>query len=248
LPRLVDEKGVRTDVNGRDEDAAMLYAYLNELGGICAAHTSATSMGTDWRENDPKVEPIVEIYQGARESYEHLGSPRSARRPDDSAGGWKPLGMVWNALALQYKLGFQSSSDHGSTHVSFGIALAEETSRRGIFEAFAKRHCYAATDNIVLDVRSGEHLMGDEFDATGPVTLKINAHGTGPIKRIDIVKDFVYAYSTEPKSDRVSFTWTDEERGRPAGLNWYYVRLEQEDGELAWGSPMWVRTRASGQP
>jgi hypothetical protein len=233
---------VKTDVRGKDEDALMLYAYLTELGGICAAHTTATGMGTDWRENNPKVEPIVEIYQGARESYEHLGSPRAAHGPDDAAGGWRPLGMVWTALALQYRLGFQSSSDHGSTHISFAVALAEEPSRTAVFDAFTKRHCYAATDNIVLDVRSGEHLMGDEFDAQGPLTLKVSAHGTGLIKKVDIVKDFVYVYSTEPKSDRVSFTWTDMERGRPAGLSWYYVRVEQEDGELAWGSPMWVHT------
>jgi hypothetical protein len=248
LPRLVDDKGVRSDVGGKDEDAAMLFAYLNELGGICAAHTSATSMGTDWRANDPKVEPIVEIYQGARESYEHLGSPRVAHGPDDAAGGWKPLGMIWNALALQYRFGFQSSSDHGSTHISFAVALAEEPSRRAIFDAFTKRHCYAATDNIVLDVRCGEHLMGDEFDADGPVTLKVTAQGTRPIKKVDIIKDFVYAYSTEPKTDRVSFTWTDLERNRPAGVSWYYVRVEQDDGELAWGSPMWVRMPATGGP
>src|SRR5207302_5532087 len=116
----------------------MLYGYLNELGGICASHTSATSMGTDWRENDPRVEPIVEIYQGARENYEHLGAPRSARREDEAAGGWKPLGMVWNALSLQYRLGFQSSSDHGSTHISFAVALAEEPTRAAIFDAFKR--------------------------------------------------------------------------------------------------------------
>jgi hypothetical protein len=243
LPRLADETGVKTDVNGRDEDALMLYAYLSELGGICASHTSATNMGTDWRANDPKVEPIVEIYQGARESYEHLGAPRGARTEEESAGGWRPLGMVWNALAMRYRLGFQSSSDHGSTHISFAVALAEERSRQAIFDAFKKRHCYAATDNIVLDVRSGDHLMGDEFQASGPVTLKVTAIGTRPIKRVDVVKDFVYVYSTEPRTDRVSFTWTDEERARPADLSWYYVRIEQDDGELAWGSPMWVHPR-----
>jgi hypothetical protein len=241
LPRLVDEAGVKTDVKGKDEDAAMLYGYLTELGGLCASHTSATNMGTDWRENNPDVEPIVEIYQGARESYEHLGSPRAAHSPDDAAGGWKPLGMVWNALAMQYRLGFQSSSDHGSTHISFAVALAEEPTRRGIFDAFKKRHCYAATDNIVLDVRSGDHLMGDEFTASGPVTLKVSAVGTGPIKRVAIIRNFAYVFTTEPRSDRVDFTWTDDNPDPNNTVSWYYVRVEQEDGELAWGSPMWIR-------
>jgi hypothetical protein len=244
LPRLVDENGVRTDIRGVDEDAAMLHAYLNELGGICAAHTTATGMGTDWRANDPQAEPIVEIFQGHRNSYEHFGAPRVARRASEALGGFKPLGMVWNALAMQYRLGFQASSDHISTHISFAVALAEEPTRAAIFDAFRRRHCYGATDNILLDVRSGDHLMGDEFVADGPVTLTIRAHGTVPIARVDVIKDFVYVYSTEPHQPRVEFSWTDEER-RPPGLSWYYVRVLQEDGGIAWGSPMWI-TRSGG--
>ncbi|MEJ7637094.1 MAG: hypothetical protein WKF75_03655 [Singulisphaera sp.] len=88
-------------------------------------------------------------------------------------------------------------------------------------------------------MRSGDHLMGDEFTDYGPVTLKVLVHGTAPIGRIDIIKDFHYVYSSEPKKDRVEFTWTDEDEIN-RGPSWYYVRILQEDGELAWGSPMWV--------
>ncbi len=239
LPRLVDAAGVS------DDDTKMLYDYLNALGGICASHTSATGMGTDWRDNDPKVEPIVEIFQGHRQSYEHFGAPRVARRPGESIGGWKPMGMVWNALSMQYRMGFQASSDHISTHISYAVALAEDRSREAIFDAFKKRHCYGATDNIILDVRAGEHMMGDEFTAGGPVRLKVKAIGTGPIKKVDVIKDFLYVYTTEPRTAKVEFEWQDEEK-RPAGLSWYYVRVEQEDGELAWGSPIWVHTTAGG--
>ena len=61
-------------------DTKLLYAYLKHFGGICSSHTSATNMGTDWRDNDPEVEPVVEIYQGHRHNYEHFGAPRSADR------------------------------------------------------------------------------------------------------------------------------------------------------------------------
>jgi hypothetical protein len=237
LPRLIADSGV---IN---EDTPMLYNYLKEHNGICASHTSATGMGTDWRDLNAEFEPVVEIYQGHRQSYEYLGAPRSARRAGESLGGWQPLGMVWNALAMQYRLGFQSSSDHISTHISYAIALVEVTTRAAVLNAFRNRHCYAATDNIIMDVRSGAHLMGDEFTAGGPVQLSVLVHGTGPIARIDIIKDFQYAYSTEPHKSRVEFQWTDAERGRPAGLSWYYVRAIQEDGELAWASPLWVHTQ-----
>jgi hypothetical protein len=232
-------------VDGQDEDAEMLYGYLHELGGNCASHTTATGMGTDWRANDPEVEPFVEIYQGTRDSYEHLGAPRVPRQPEDAAGGWAPLGQIWNALALQYRLRFQASSDHVSTHISFAIALAEEPTRAGIFEAFKKRHCYAATDTIVLDVRSGDHLMGDEFTAQGPVTLSVIARGTAPIKKVDVIKDYVYVYSTTPGTENVEFRWTDEEPIGVGDLSWYCVRLIQEDGEIAWASPIWVHKRGS---
>jgi len=155
--------------------------------------------------------------------------------------------MVWNALAMQYKLGFQASSDHISTHISYAVALAEEATRASVLDAFKRAHCYGATDNIVLDVRSGEHLMGDEFDAQGPVKLKVLVHGTRPIAKVDVIKDFVYVYSTEPNRAKVEFEWTDGESRGP-GLSWYYVRAIQDDGELAWASPMWVRSRqATGQ-
>jgi hypothetical protein len=244
LPRLVAERQVV------DGDTLMLYDYLKEHGGICASHTSATGMGTDWRDVNAMYEPIVEIFQGHRNSYEHLGAPHVARRPGEAIGGWKPLGMVWNALASQYRLGFHASSDHISTHISYAIALAEDGARVSILDAFRRRHCYGATDNIVLDVRSGVHIMGDEFDApaSGPVKLKVLVHGTRPIARVDIIKDFVYVYSTEPNRPRVEFEWADDEKRGP-GLSWYYVRAIQDNGELAWASPIWVRfpARAGGQ-
>lgn len=239
LPRLVGPRGVE------DADTLMLYDYLKEHNGICASHTSATGMGTDWRDTNPQFEPMVEIYQGHRQSYEYLGAPRGARRRDESIGGWQPLGMVWNALALQYRIGFQASSDHISTHISYAVVLAEDTTREAILDAFRKRHCYAATDNIIMDIRSGEHLMGDEFRSDGPVKLQVRIEGTRPIARVDIIKDFRYAYSTEPKSQRVSFQWTDDETGRPAGLSWYYVRAIQDDGQVAWASPLWVHLPAT---
>ncbi len=74
LPRLIGAGGVI------DADTLMLYDYLKEHNGICASHTSATGMGTDWRDTNPEFEPFVEIYQGHRQSYEYLGAPRCASK------------------------------------------------------------------------------------------------------------------------------------------------------------------------
>ena len=53
------------------------------------------------------------------------------------------------------------------------------------------------------------------------------------------VRDGAYVHSVEPKKAEVEFQWTDFDppKGKTA---YYYVRGEQEDGELVWVSPMWI--------
>jgi hypothetical protein len=221
-------------------DVKMLYRYLQEFNGICASHTSATGMGTDWRDNDPKAEPVVEIYQGHRQNYEYLGAPRSATDQKESIGGWQPAGFVWNAFKKGYKLGFQCSSDHISTHMSYAVVFVERPTREEIIEAFKKRHSYGATDNILLIVTCGEHIMGDAFITKTPPTFDITVVGTAPVAKLHIIKDFQHVFTMEPKRNEVKLKWQDKaaEKGK---TSWYYIRVEQEDGQLAWSSPMWIR-------
>ena len=215
-----------------------LYRYLKAFNGVAASHTSATGMGTDWRDNDPLVEPSVEIYQGDRQNYEKPGAPRSSSA-QDAIGGFRPRGFVDLALEMGYKLAFEASSDHVSTHMSFGNVFATDATREAILDAFKKRHLYASTDNILADVRSGEHMMGDAFSTATMPELQIKLVGTAPIAKVDIVKDNQYVYSKDPNSEKVEFTWRDA--AATAGkTSYYYVRGEQQDGEIVWVSPMWI--------
>src|SRR5262249_24011920 len=109
LPRLpkMDFESAPT----RAPDTQMLYRYLKQFNAIAASHTSGTNMGTDWRENDPDAEPVVEIYQGDRQNYEKPGAPRT-NTEKDSIGGWRPKGFVDLALEMGYRLSFEASSDH----------------------------------------------------------------------------------------------------------------------------------------
>lgn len=237
LPRLP-----RTAENSPPEpapDTQLLYRYLRRFNGIAASHTSATDMGTDWRDNDPEREPVVEIYQGDRQNYEMPDAPR-ANSAGDSIGGWRPLGFVTLALDKGYRLGFQSSSDHVSTHMSYANVWAKDFTREDILEAFLKRRVYASTDNILADVRCGEHFMGEEFAVREPPLITVRLWGTSKFARVFIVKNGRYVYMTEPASAQVEFTWRDNnlEKGRTA---YYYVRGEQDDGEIVWASPMWIR-------
>ncbi len=219
-------------------DTQMLYRYLRQFGGIVASHTSGTNMGTDWRDNDPVVEPVVEIYQGDRQNYEMPEAPRS-NSAGDSIGGWRPLGFVSLALQKGYRLGFQASSDHISTHMSYCNLWVTAPTREAIMEAFHKRRVYGATDNILADVRCGEHFMGEEFTVSAPPRIQVKLAGAAELAKVHVIKDGRYVYTTEPKTRAVEFSWTDSgaEKGK---ASYYYVRGEQTDGELVWVSPMWI--------
>ncbi len=236
--RPLPRGGLPGTAEGGSPDTKLLYQYLKHFGGICASHTSATSGGTDWRDNDPELEPVVEIFQGHRHNYERPGAPRTPTA-ETQIDGFEPAGFISNALVRGYRLGFQSSSDHVSTHMSYAVVLAEEASRPGIIDAFKKRHCYAATDNIILEVRSGDHLMGDTFETGDRPSLAIVAHGTAPIVKVHVIRDNKYALTTEPGGRRVTLTYIDDD-AQPGQSHYYYVRIEQSDGNLAWASPMWI--------
>ncbi|MDB6074349.1 MAG: hypothetical protein JWO89_1989, partial [Verrucomicrobiaceae bacterium] len=249
---VFSQRGVRTlprlPISDRKEfapapDTTMLYKYLHLFSGVCASHTSVTSMGTDWRNNDPEVEPMVEVYQGARQNYEYPGCPRSPTE-NDSIGGWEPAGFISNAFAKGYRFAFESSSDHGSTHLSYAMVYAEDTTREAILAAMKKRHTYGATDNIIAETHCKaangvDQVMGDEFKVKGAPTIDIKLIGTMPFAKITIVKDNVEVQVTTPNEKDVHFTWTDP-KPEAGKTSYYYVRGEQTNSELVWCSPMWI--------
>ena len=60
------------------------------------------------------------------------------------------MGFVSNALLKGYRLGFQASSDHISTHMSYCNVWVEQPTRAAILEGMQRRRVYGATDNIVM--------------------------------------------------------------------------------------------------
>jgi hypothetical protein len=243
---VFDKRGIRTlprlplsstNSSAPAPDTNMLYSYLHFFNGASAPHTSATDQGTDWRNNDPLVEPFVEIYQGDRQDYEMPGAPR-ANTPADSVSGFESAGYVSNALGKGYKLGFEASSDHISTHISFTNIWVTAPTRAGILDAMRQRHLYGSTDNILADFRSGTHFMGDSFTTSTPPIFTVRLWGTNTFQNVVVVKDNNVVYSTS--GDRaLAFSWQDQTATK-GKTSYYYVRGLQTDGQVVWVSPMWV--------
>jgi len=218
-------------------DTTMLYAYLKAFNGLSAPHTSATDQGTDWRNNDPLAEPFVEIYQGDRQDYEMPGAPR-ANTSADSISGYEAAGYVSNALGMGFKLAFEASSDHISTHIGFTNIWVTSPTRAAILDAMQKRRMYGSTDNILADFRSGTHFMGESFTTGSQPLFLVRLWGTAPFQKVVVVKDNNIVFSTS--GDRfVAFNYQDmtQQKGQ---TSYYYVRGLQTDGQIVWVSPIWV--------
>jgi hypothetical protein len=222
-------------------DTRLLYEETRQGNGITIPHTSAMkNFGTNWSDNDQDVEPVVEIFQGCRLSSEGVGAPY-AYTPDDPKFGknYYPEGMMTEAWNKGYKLGVIASSDHISTHMSYAMVYTDDPTRQGILDAIRRRHTYAATDNIILDVKMGEHFMGEQFSCPRPQPLRVKVRGTGTVEKIDVIKDGRVLYTRTPQRRDVEFQFVDVE-GEPKGSHYYYVRVQQDDGMIAWSSPMFV--------
>ena len=236
--RLGDDANISEGANSAN-DTKLLYEEIRPLRAVSIPHTSGNgAMGTDWRDNDSELEPVVEIFQGDRTSYEQMGAPLVGESGAQPIAPLNPAGMLVNAWAKGYRLGVIASSDHLSTHLSYAMVFTGDITRQGILDAIRKRHTYGAMDNIILDVRMGDHFMGDEFrlKAAQPITIK--ARGTRPIVQVDVIKDGRVIYSNAPKQQDVKLQFA--ERDSPKGRHYYYVRLQQEDQMLAWSSPFFV--------
>jgi hypothetical protein len=116
-------------------DLRLLYEEVRAHHGLAIAHTTSTNQGGRWTDNDPALEPVVEIFQGARTSSEQPGGPLvadPAKDPEQMALiGQQPEGMVSVAWAKGYKLGVIASSDHFSTHISYAMVYTADPTRQG---------------------------------------------------------------------------------------------------------------------
>lgn len=232
------------------------------------SHTGATGMGTDWnifQRIDHRVENVIEIFQGARVSYEGLNAPQptvglrekerynpAAKIIGDPIPGEpirsftdKDNGLYQNALKRGHKLGVWANSDHISTHTSYGGVYVKEFTREGIIEGLNARRTIAATDKIFVEFTCNDQLLGSEITTSTSPVLKWSINGTSSIKRVTLVRNEQDYQSWTPNSKEVRQSFTDSTPLMTE--NRYYIRIEQSDGNMAWSSPVWVEMKTAAK-
>lgn len=215
----------------------------------------------DFSSWDNDFERLVEIYSasGSMEGLEAFTSKKSD--PLDYTGS------VVQALNHGCRFGFIASGriDRGPIHAfnenrelgtpGLTIVLASEETRQSFFDAMSARRTYATTgERIVLDFRIADLPMGSELNVENKPGFKYLRPITGfamaasPIKSIIIVRNGKICKEWNPKESSFDFSYEDEENYKNLTLKneesapfiYYYLRVELENGHMAWSSPIWI--------
>ncbi len=64
--------------------------------------------------------------------------------------------------------------------------------------------------------------------------------GTGSLASVEILRGPEVVHTQRPTGSDARFKWQDANPPDGGKAVYYYVRVQQKDGNMAWGSPIWV--------
>lgn len=207
-----------------------------------AHHSAGDPVATNWfYAPDPEIEPLTEI------SSIH-GMSEAADSPRPVHGGI-PGNFVRDVLLHGIQLGFIGSGDSHDGHPGLvhlvsgqgGLAgiFTESLDRASLLVAMQRKQTFASNGiRPWLEVFIDETFMGGSLPAqTKDSILRVRFEATGAIDHIDLVRSGRIATIDAEGALSIDF-----ERSIPR-LNpgeFHYVRIVQQDGGVAWSSPIFV--------
>lgn len=134
--------------------------------------------------------------------------------------------------------------------------IATEHTRAALGDALYNRSCYATTgERIILGLSLAGIPMGGETSTAVKHGLRVNRHlagyaaGTDNIKAIEIIRNGKVIKTFNPDGYSLEFTYDDmvpiektviDAKDKKPPFVYYYIRVTQEDGHMAWSSPIWI--------
>ena len=252
---------VRFGMQGSSKDdptPADLWAWLDEnnLEAITVPHHSNADqfiMNFNAFFN-PKYDRLVEIYSSWGRSDQAFS--------DLNVNNDKyPQLNITNFMA-KYRFGLIASSDGhdgnpGNASLCRGhryflghpagsgraVVLAKELTRNAVYDALKQRRCYATTGTPMgLYFSVNGHELGSIVkggNEKSPAELKLIVKAVDNIKKIDIIKNGeIHLTLRDIESSGIETEIVDPQF-ESAEDSYYYVKVVQEDGEMAWSSPVY---------
>ncbi len=154
---------------------------------------------------------------------------------------------------------YQGLFDADQTQYTPGLTaiLAKEHTRSSLLEALQAKSCYATTgERMIMGLHIAGFTMGSELDTKSRPGLEYNRHitgyciGTRPLheavlirsgkvlRNLEINKDGIVEFEIDDM-DLLSDIAMEGKENQPPFV-YYYLRAQQDDGHIAWSSPIWV--------
>ena len=223
---------------------------LRRLNVPAIAPRHHTTYHGSWDSFAPDLEPVVEIYSSWGNS-EHEGC--AARRPEDGNKFPLPGNWVQDGLTRGCVTGFVGGGDaHNIMPGTCGLTgvIAESLTRGAVWDAIRARRCYATTGpRILLDFSVNGHPMGsvlrlnkEQWPGLYPLKIACGVIGTGPLQKLELIENnrviFTQTLRRGP-SNEMACAFNQPASGHIYYGRYYYARVTQSDGEMAWSSPVW---------
>jgi hypothetical protein len=243
-------------VLSRDEErtrtSAGLIAECRRVGALAFPHHVGWT-GADAEAHDPEVQSCWEIVS-CHGAYERQGVGPIGTRGDD-----KPGQFAAELLDRGLRFGFVGGSDghglawhHGicrmadSHRAGLTGVLAGAATREAVFDALNERRCYATSGaKIGVWFEVAGLPMGEEIPVTESVPFHLVVAATNEIESLALVTNGGHEIRLEAGSAAIDAHGT---LPAPSDGRWayYYARVVQVDGHVAWSSPIWLD--APGSP
>ncbi len=204
--------------------------------------------GKDLRYHNDEAEPLLEIASchGRFEGFAQIALQRGYRvgfvfGSDFHAGTPCSSGFIFQKGKLGLPRNKSTSDSNG-----FAVILAEELTSDAVFDAMRKRRCYAVMgqSRIALDFSINGQVMGKEFTTDQYPVLNVSVTGEKAIREISVIRNTSKIYVHHGINISESFTYKD--KYLKEGINYYYLRVIQENDDIAWSSPIWVNFQGKG--
>jgi hypothetical protein len=220
----------------------------------------------DFSDFTPEFERVVEIYNawGCNERTAKEGNPF----PIKGNVGEEAKGSLISALKKNLRFGFVGGGlDDRGIYASFfegdqkqyspgltGI-IADKQSRESLLDALYNRRTFATTGaRILLGFYIAGQPMGSELSTALKKGLMVNRHisgyvaGTDTLKTVEVIRNGEVIHTFTPNDYHFDYYYDDMDNLEKVALKekkttpfvFYYLRVTQNDGQMAWSSPIWV--------
>lgn len=244
---------------------AKLLKRLQGVDALVIPHHTGWS-GTDWDAHDANLQRLVEVCS-THGRFEYAGNKPIGYRRDHVfpakfvlnaldrgynlgfVGGSDSHGLKWHATELEGRdshvpAGTKVGWKRDAYRTGMTAILSPELTRAALYDALHNRRCYATSGvPIFVDFRINGALMGSQITVHASPSIKGVIEGTGAIHSVEVVRSghIFSGLQCQEGEDITSLTFTFEDQIIiPGESHYYYLRVIQKDGNMAWSSPIWV--------